>query len=102
MTRQELIEKLLLQFPEVAEGEMDQAVKVLFETMVQGLLDGQRIEIRGFGSFMLKHREARVARNPKTGACVQAEARHVLRFRAGKELKERVNDAFLNQQGASS
>ncbi len=101
MTKSELMYRLAERYTEeggahLAAREIDQGVKVIVDTMTRALAKGQRIEIRGFGSFDLNHRPARIGRNPKTGEKVNVPAKHVPHFKAGKELRERV-DASVNQ-----
>ena len=76
--------------------DVEHSVKVLVDTMTRSLAKGQRIEIRGFGSFDLNHRPARVGRNPKTGDKVEAPEKYVPHFKPGKELRERVDQALQN------
>ena len=76
--------------------DVEQSVKVLVDTMTRSLAKGQRIEIRGFGSFDLNHRPARVGRNPKTGEKVEVPEKYVPHFKPGKELRERVDQALQN------
>ncbi len=68
------------------------AVKTMLEHMTQVLSSGERIEIRGFGSFSLHYRAPRLGRNPKTGEAVELEGKYVPHFKPGKELRDRVND----------
>ena len=76
--------------------DVEHSVKVLVDTMTRSLAKGQRIEIRGFGSFDLNHRPARVGRNPKTGANVAVSEKYVPHFKPGQELRERVDQALQN------
>ena len=76
--------------------DVEHSVKVLVDTMTRSLANGQRIEIRGFGSFDLNHRPARVGRNPKTGDKVEVPEKYVPHFKPGKELRERVDQALQN------
>ena len=76
--------------------DVEYSVKVLVDTMTRSLAKGQRIEIRGFGSFDLNHRPARVGRNPKTGEKVEVPEKYVPHFKPGKELRERVDQALQN------
>ena len=71
--------------------DVEHSVKVLVDTMTRSLAKGQRIEIRGFGSFDLNHRPARVGRNPKTGDKVEVPEKYVPHFKPGKELRDRAN-----------
>ena len=76
--------------------DVEHSVKVLVDTMTRSLAKGQRIEIRGFGSFDLNHRPARVGRNPKTGDKVEVPEKYVPHFKPGKEFRERVDQALQN------
>ncbi|RUO60210.1 integration host factor subunit beta [Pseudidiomarina insulisalsae] len=92
MTKSELIQQLTLLYPELSPRQVEDAVKELIEQMAQQLAAGDRIEIRGFGSFSLHYRAARVGRNPKTGEKVELEGKYVPHFKPGKELRERVDN----------
>lgn len=91
MTRSDLIAKLAERFPQLLAKDADLAVKVILDAMAATLARGERIEIRGFGSFALNYRPPRVGRNPKSGDKVQVPAKYVPHFKAGKELRERVD-----------
>jgi integration host factor subunit beta len=91
MTKSELIEKLMDGTDDMQARDVEVAVKELLEYMAQTLQRGERIEIRGFGSFSLHYREARVGRNPKTGESVQLTGKYVPHFKPGKELRDRVD-----------
>ncbi len=93
MTKSELIEILTRRQPHLKPDDVDLAVKQLLEMMAGALASGERIEIRGFGSFSLHYRPPRLGRNPKTGDSVALPAKHVPHFKPGKELRERVSDA---------
>ena len=92
MTKSELIEALAAKQPQLDLKDVELAVKELLEQMCMALASGQRIEVRGFGSFSLHERPARVGRNPKTGEAVALSGKHVPHFKAGKDLRERVNE----------
>ena len=97
MTKSELIERLAPKQPQLAYRDIELAVKTVLELMTQQLASGNRIEIRGFGSFSLHYRPGRVGRNPKTGTPVSLPEKHVPHFKPGKLLRERVNDSrFLH------
>lgn len=98
MTKSELIEAIALKQTQLTQKDIDSAVKTILEHMSQALEEGERIEIRGFGSFSLHYRPPRVGRNPKTGDAVRLPSKHVPHFKPGKELRERVNE--LVGQGA--
>jgi integration host factor subunit beta len=91
MTKSELIDRLAQKQPQLAYRDIELAVKSLLELMTQQLANGDRIEIRGFGSFSLHYRPGRVGRNPKTGEPVSLPEKHVPHFQPGKELRERVD-----------
>jgi len=91
MTKSELIEKLTDKLNHLSARDVEQSIKEILEMMAQTLSKGERIEIRGFGSFSLHYRAPRVGRNPKTGESVQLEGKYVPHFKPGKELRERVN-----------
>ena len=101
MTKSELIALLASRYPQLAARDTDIAVKTVLDAMTQALVNGQRIEIRGFGSFSLSTRSPRVGRNPKSGEKVLVPAKQVPHFKAGKELRERVDAAFDTQAQAS-
>jgi integration host factor subunit beta len=95
MTRSELIARLAERYPQLVAKDAEFAVRTILEAMARTLVDGHRIEIRGFGSFALSHRPPRVGRNPKSGEKVMVPGKRVPHFKPGKELRERV-DAGLN------
>lgn len=91
MTRSDLIARLAGHYPQLLVKDAELAVKVILDTMAATLASGGRIEIRGFGSFALNYRPPRTGRNPKSGDKVQVPAKYVPHFKAGKELRERVD-----------
>jgi len=91
LTKSELIVRLAARNPRLAARDADEAVKLILDMMGAALSQGGRIEIRGFGSFSLNYRPARVGRNPKSGERVEVPAKSVPHFKAGKELRERVD-----------
>lgn len=91
MTKSELIEILSRRQGHLKADDVDLAVKTLLEMMSNALTDGDRIEIRGFGSFSLHFRPPRLGRNPKTGDSVALPGKYVPHFKPGKELRDRVN-----------
>jgi len=100
MTKSELIEIIAREQNHLAYRDVELAVKCIIEQMSQSLASGERIEIRGFGSFSLHYRPPRVGRNPKTGDSVDLTGKYVPHFKPGKELRERVNtqvEANLDQ-----
>ncbi len=91
MTKSELIAKLAARFPQLVVKDAELSVKAILDAMTEKLAAGKRIEIRGFGSFSLNYRPPRLGRNPKTGEKVQVPEKYVPHFKAGKELRERVD-----------
>ena len=91
MTKSELISRLADRFPQLVAKDAELSVKTIIDAMAKSLADGQRIEIRGFGSFDLNYRPPRIGRNPKSGEKVQVPAKYVPHFKAGKEMRERVD-----------
>ena len=91
MTKSELIERLAAKFPQLVAKDAELAVKMILDAMGEALSNGDRIEIRGFGSFGLNHRPPRTGRNPKSGETVMVPGKNVPHFKAGKELRERVD-----------
>ncbi|MCD8505416.1 MAG: integration host factor subunit beta [Burkholderiaceae bacterium] len=97
MTKSELIAALAASHKQLAASDIDLAVKTILDAMVESLANGQRIEIRGFGSFSLSQRAPRIGRNPKTGEKVSVPGKRVPHFKAGKELRERVDNGHASQ-----
>lgn len=93
MTKSELIEVLVRKQAQLGYRDVELAVRTMLEHMAATLAGGQRIEIRGFGSFSLHFRPARVGRNPKSGDPVMLPAKYVPHFKPGKELRDRVNES---------
>jgi integration host factor subunit beta len=93
MTKSDLIERLSEQYSHLSAKEVENAIKEILEQMASTLQTGDRIEIRGFGSFSLHYRAPRQGRNPKTGEKVELTGKYVPHFKPGKELRERVNPA---------
>ncbi len=93
MKRSDLIQQLATANPQLTAKDIDLTVREIFDAMSQALARGGRIEIRGFGSFGINHLAPREGRNPRTGAAVMVPAKHVPHFKAGKELRERVDKA---------
>ena len=101
MTKSDLIEAIAREQGHLAQKDVELAVKCILEQMSEALATGDRIEIRGFGSFSLHYRPPRMGRNPKTGEAVALAGKHVPHFKPGKELRERVNQHFLEQLAVS-
>lgn len=96
MTRSELIAALACRFPNLMAKDADIAVKEILDAIGHSLTQGGRVEIRSFGSFGLNYRPARTGRNPKSGEKVLVAAKYVPHFKAGKEMRERI-DASVAQ-----
>ncbi|AGM40772.1 integration host factor subunit beta [Spiribacter salinus M19-40] len=92
MTKSELIELIAKSQQHLAQRDVELAVKTLLEQMSEALAGGERIEVRGFGSFSLHHRPPRIGRNPKTGEPVSLPGKHVPHFKPGKQMRERVDE----------
>lgn len=95
MTKSELIEAIALKQTQLSAKDVEIAVKTIIEHMSHSLSTGERIEIRGFGSFSLHYREPRRGRNPRTGDAVELSGKYVPHFKPGKELRDRVNLSLL-------
>lgn len=91
MTKSELIEALSRRQPQFTSRDIESTVKTILESMAQSLANGERIEIRGFGSFSLHYRPPRVGRNPKSGEAVSLPSKYVPYFKPGKQMRERVD-----------
>ena len=91
MTKSELIESIAAKQSHLPFRDIEQSIKTLLDQMSNSLSSGQRIEIRGFGSFSLHYRPPRIGRNPKTGESVSLPGKYVPHFKPGKELRERVD-----------
>lgn len=97
MTKSELIERIVDRQSQLSVKDVELAIKTMLDHMAESLADGERIEIRGFGSFSLHYRSPRVGRNPKTGESVTLEGKYVPHFKPGKELRESVNVGMLDK-----
>ena len=91
MIRSELLQELHKDNPELRAEEIEQVVDLFFDEIAQRLAEGGRVELRGFGAFSTREREARTGRNPRTGEAVDVAAKRVPYFKAGKEIRERLN-----------
>ncbi len=92
MTKSELVEKLVEANATLSRKESEMVVNLIFDSMCEALKKGEKVEIRGFGSFTIREREAREARNPKSGDVVKIPSKRTPFFKTGKELRERVNN----------
>ena len=92
MTKSELIQRLAEMNPHLYQRDVERIVSTIFDEISVALARGDRVELRGFGAFSVKSRDARVGRNPRTGASVNVARKSVPFFKAGKDLRERLND----------
>ena len=102
MTKSDLIERVAIKVPHISKKDTETVVNTIFDCMTEALRKGDRIEIRGFGSFQVKVREAREGRNPKTGEEVKIPAKRTPFFKVGKELKERIEAKRKQEAGGGS
>ncbi len=100
MIKSELIEKIAAANPHLYQRDVERIVNTIFETIVEAMERGDRVELRGFGAFSVKHRPARIGRNPRTGEKVPVEEKFVPFFKTGKELRERLNPALTPRKTA--
>ncbi|NNU15839.1 integration host factor subunit beta [Parvularcula sp. ZS-1/3] len=92
MIKSELIQILAEENPHLFAKDVERMVNVVFDEITDALCNGDRVELRGFGAFSVRHREARVGRNPRTGDTVEVEEKWAPFFKAGKEIRERINE----------
>ena len=93
MIRSELIQRIAEENPHLYHRDVERIVSVIFEEIVAAMARGDRVELRGFGAFSTKRRDARTGRNPRTGEAVAVEEKHVPFFKTGKGLRDRLNGA---------
>ena len=91
MIRSELIQKIADENPHLYQRDVERIVNTIFEEITNAMAQGDRVELRGFGAFSVKKRDARVGRNPRTGDAVEVEEKHVPFFKTGKLLRDRLN-----------
>src|SRR5437764_10207335 len=91
MTKSELVQKLAAANPHLYQRDVEAIVTVIFDEISEALARGDRVELRGFGAFSVKRRDARVGRNPRTGDSVQVAEKHIPFFKTGKQLRDRLN-----------
>lgn len=91
MIRSELIQKIADDNPHLIHRDVERIVNTIFNEITDALASGNRVELRGFGAFSVKKRDARIGRNPRTGESVQVEEKHVPFFKTGKLLRDRLN-----------
>ncbi len=100
MIKSELVQKLADENPNLFHRDIERIVSILFQEVTDALARGDRVELRGFGAFSVKHRPARVGRNPRSGEAVHIEEKWSPFFKAGKELRDRLNGAGRFTGGA--
>jgi integration host factor subunit beta len=93
MIKSELIQKIAEDNPHLFHRDVERIVSTVFEEIIEALAAGNRVELRGFGAFSVKNRDARVGRNPRTGESVAVEEKHVPFFKTGKLLRDRLNES---------
>ena len=91
MIRSELVQKLMDENPHLSQRDVERVISTIFEEIITTMANGDRVELRGFGAFSVKKRGSRQGRNPRTGAAVSVEEKHVPFFKAGKLLRDRLN-----------
>ncbi|KPP89551.1 MAG: integration host factor, beta subunit [Rhodobacteraceae bacterium HLUCCA08] len=91
MIRSELIEKIAAENPHLYQRDVERIVNTIFDRIIEAMAEGDRVELRGFGAFSVKKRDARMGRNPRTGEAVQVDEKHVPFFKTGKLLRDRLN-----------
>jgi integration host factor subunit beta len=94
MTKSELIQQLAERNPHLYQRDVERIVTAIFDEIATALARGDRVELRGFGAFSVKKREARSGRNPRTGDSVEVEEKHIPFFKTGKQLRERLNEGL--------
>ena len=91
MIRSELVQKIAEENPHLFQRDVERIVNTIFEEIIDAMAAGDRVELRGFGAFSVKKRDARTGRNPRTGEAVKVEEKHVPFFKTGKLLRDRLN-----------
>ena len=91
MIRSALIEKIAEENPHLYQRDVERIVNTIFDSIIEAMAKGDRVELRGFGAFSVKKRDARLGRNPRTGEAVQVDEKHVPFFKTGKLLRDRLN-----------
>jgi integration host factor subunit beta len=94
MTKSELIQQLAENNPHLYQRDVERIVTAIFDEIGAALARGDRVELRGFGAFSVKKRDARAGRNPRTGDSVEVEEKHIPFFKTGKQLRERLNEGL--------
>jgi integration host factor subunit beta len=91
MIRSELVEKIAAENPHLYQRDVERIIATIFDEIIDAMAEGDRVELRGFGSFSVKQRDARRGRNPRTGEAVDVDEKHVPFFKTGKLLRDRLN-----------
>ena len=91
MIKSELVQRIAVQNPHLYQRDVENIVNTVLNEIIAALARGDRVELRGFGAFSVKHRQARIGRNPRTGADVSVNHKSVPFFKTGKEIRERLN-----------
>ena len=91
MIKSELIQEIAMRHPHLFQRDVERIVNTIFEEITNAMAEGNRVELRGFGAFSVKQRDARMGRNPRTGDPVPVDAKRVPFFKTGKELRDRLN-----------
>jgi integration host factor subunit beta len=99
MIKSELIQKIAEENPHLFQRDVERIVSTIFDEIIDAMAQGQRVELRGFGAFSVKRREARTGRNPRTGAAVSVDEKHVPFFKTGKLLRDRLNGRSSDPDG---
>lgn len=99
MIKSELIQKVAAANPHLFHRDIERIVNVIFDEIVDALARGDRVELRGFGAFTVKHRAPRIGRNPRTGETVEVDEKYVPFFKTGKDLRDRLNNNELDEDG---
>ncbi|MEJ0093752.1 MAG: integration host factor subunit beta [Methylocella sp.] len=94
MIKSELVQRIADRNPHLYLRDVEKIVNAILDEITNALARGDRVELRGFGAFSVKHRDARVGRNPRTGAHVSVDEKAVPFFKTGKEMRERLNDGY--------
>lgn len=102
MIKSELVQRLAERNPHLYQRDMENVVNAILEEISAALARGDRVELRGFGAFSVRHRPARTGRNPRTGESVEVEEKRVPFFKTGKELRERLNHGFAGDETEDS
>lgn len=91
MTKSELIQRIAQRYPQLYQRDVERIVSTIFDEITAALVAGNRVELRGFGAFSVRHRNARTGRNPRTGDAVDVADKFIPFFKSGKLLRERLN-----------